>query len=554
VYGENEPTVDDDSTDRSGRPTPNVFPESTVPFTMTDARTYHERTKHSPASVRTSGHRLDFENKPIPYKIYEDLPSVPLASEIRPFQMPTLTAITGPGEGHDVEHVPDHDAERLPDLDAITQLCYYAAGITKTIERGDHEFEFRAAACTGALYHIDLYLVCGDLPNLDAGVYHFDPRTLSLDVLRNGDYRGVLAEATGDLEAVVHAPVTVVATSTWWRNAWKYRERTYRHAFWDSGTVLVNALAVARSLDLPAEVVMGFADGRVNHLLGTDPDYEGALALLPAGFADDPAPDPPAVESIGPETRPLSPDPVHYDLIADAYRASALQDGDDAREWRAARPGGEGVGTRSPSPEVGEGDRVPLEPVGDDRASKVPLHVTVPRRGSCREYRREPIAFRKFSTILDRATRGFRADFRDPDGLGLQYNDAYLIVNSVDSLPSGTYHYHPDAADLERLQSGEFRRNAGHLALDQRLGADAAVCVYFLTDLDAVAEKLGNRGYRAAQLEASLAAGKLYLGAYAHRDLGATGLTFYDDAVTEFFEPRAEGQTPTFLWTVGRPA
>ena len=66
-------------------------------------------------------------------------------------------------------------------------------------------------------------------------------------------------------------------------------------------------------------------------------------------------------------------------------------------------------------------------------------------------------------------------------------------------------------------------------------------------------DALGDRGYRAAQLEAAVTAGRLYLAAYAHRDLGATGLTFYDDAVAEFFSPRAEGQTPTFCWTLGRP-
>jgi len=38
---------------------------------------------------------------------------------------------------------------------------------------------------------------------------------------------------------------------------------------------------------------------------------------------------------------------------------------------------------------------------------------------------------------------------------------------------------------------------------------------------------LGARGDRAAQLEAGIVAGRIYLGAYANR-YGATGLTFYD--------------------------
>ena len=63
----------------------------------------------------------------------------------------------------------------------------------------------------------------------------------------------------------------------------------------------------------------------------------------------------------------------------------------------------------------------------------------------------------------------------------------------------------------------------------------------------------GNRGYRAVQLEAGILGGKLYLAAYAQR-LGATGLTFFDDDVTRFFSPHAEGKNAIFLIAVGHSA
>ncbi|WP_137284276.1 SagB/ThcOx family dehydrogenase [Halorussus salinisoli] len=533
------------------------------------AREYHEQTKHSPERLRNSNFGLDFSNKPTPYKIYEELPTVALPRRVRPPQRPTLAAIAGGN--------PDSGETRTPDLGDLTQLCYYAAGVTKKIRRGEREILFRAAACTGALYHVDLYLVTGDCvepqarrdggdetadrPDLDAGVYHFDPRTLSLDVLREGDYRKVLADATGDEERVADAPLTVVATSTWWRNAWKYRERTYRHAFWDSGTVLANLLGVAHALDLSAGVVAGFADRQVADLLGVDVEREAPLELVPVGTGtgtrtgtgigtEEPIPDAPGVEPLSPATKPLSRREKQYDLIPAAYRGSALEDGAAAREWREKRPEDSGVGTRPP----GDGARVELDPVDDARAAKTPLHRTVRRRGSCREYDRETLNFRKVSTVLDRAVSGFPADFRDPEGPALQFGDCYLVVHDVAEVAPGAYQYHPEAGELELLREGDFRREAAHLALDQRLAGDAGLCAFFLTDLDAVVERLGDRGYRAAQLEASLTAGRLYLAAYAHRDLGATGLTFYDDLVTEFFEPRSDGQTPTFLWTMGRPA
>ncbi len=63
----------------------------------------------------------------------------------------------------------------------------------------------------------------------------------------------------------------------------------------------------------------------------------------------------------------------------------------------------------------------------------------------------------------------------------------------------------------------------------------------------------GNRGYRALQLEAGILGGKLYLAAYAQR-LGATGLTFHDDDVTNFFSPHAKSKSAIFLVALGRSA
>ena len=131
-------------------------------------------------------------------------------------------------------------------------------------------------------------------------------------------------------------------------------------------------------------------------------------------------------------------------------------------------------------------------------------------------------------------------------------NELYLIVHSVEGLPAGAYVLHRNDCVLECLKEGDFRREAGHLGLDQELPANAAVTIFFLADLNPVLKRFGNRGYRAVQLEAGILGGKLYLASYA-QGLGATGLTFYDDAVTEFFSPHAKGKSAIFLVAVGKP-
>src|SRR5262249_8835591 len=99
---------------------------------------------------------------------------------------------------------------------------------------------------------------------------------------------------------------------------------------------------------------------------------------------------------------------------------------------------------------------------------------------------------------------------------------------------------------------GEWGGGAGGWGLGQELPAAAAVDVYSLTDLPRVLDRFGNRGYRAAQLEGGITGGRLYLAAYAQR-FGATGLTFFDDEVIEFFSPHATGKSVMFLVALGPP-
>src|SRR5467141_2910744 len=152
------------------------------------AWTYHNATKHSYTSIRTNPHFMDWSNQPLPFKIYTTLELLRLPAEVRQTGVAALSAIA--------ESVPSH-ANASPDLEAVAQLLYLSAGITRRRTYSGGEIYFRAAACTGALYEVELYLVCGELGGLEAGVYHFGPAEFGLRKLRAGDYRGALVDATG---------------------------------------------------------------------------------------------------------------------------------------------------------------------------------------------------------------------------------------------------------------------------------------------------------------------------------------------------------------------
>ena len=481
---------------------------------------YHEATKLSYINLRT---------KPPLYKSYRGIPTVPLPAQFPAPSMSVLEALSGAATAI--------GGAAPVSLDALAQLLYYSAGlIRKAFLRSAGEVHYRAAASAGALYPIDLYAVCGGLDGLEAGVYHFSPADFSLGLLRRGDFRAYLARAAGDDSAVAAAPVSIVGAANLWRSAWKYRARGYRYCFWDCGTILANLLAVANSLGLPARPAVGFVDADVDGLLGLDPQDEVSLCVVPvgAGAAAPPEASGP-LPAIAPEYNTAS-HRIEYAESTGAHRAGDLDDPAGVAVWRRAARVGD-------FPQATDG--APAAPIP---ASALPLGRAIVERGSTRRFARQPVPPDAFRAILAAAGRSAPWDFL----AGGSLNDFYIIVNAVDSLEPGAYHYFPGSGELSLLKAGNFREEAAHLCFEQALGGDSAAVVFFMTDLGNVFDRMGARGYRAAQLEAGVMGGNMYLAAHA-LGLGATGMTFYDDEVTEFFSPHAEGKSVMFLVGLGLP-
>ncbi len=470
------------------------------------ARGFHDATKLSYISLAT---------KPPLYKSYPGLPTVALPADMPSPGAATLPSVAGvmsPSQG-------------TLDLTTIAQLLHYSAGlIRRSTLRTAGEVHYRAAASAGALYPIELYVVCGDLPDLTAGVYHYGPATNLLTLLRSGDYRGNLAQSAGAHPAVADAPATIVCSCVFWRSAWKYRERGYRYCYWDNGTILANMTAAACALGQPAEIVAGFVDSEVDALLGLEPSSEASFCLVPVGSGSAAPPamgDPGPVDAgvLGVERR------TEYPETTALHAGSILTNTAEVASWRNSA-----IQRSSDSP--------------DDWPESAPLGGTIAHRGSTRRFAREPMPLGRLEALLAASTAQIKADYGD----GLI--DTYLIVNAAEGIAPGTYYYSPSKRQMELLSEGEYREEAGHLCFEQALGADSSAVAYFMADLDAILARFGNRGYRLAQLEAGIIGGRMYLSTHA-MGLGATGMTFYDDAVAAFFSPHAAGKSLMFLVGLG---
>ncbi len=497
---------------------------------------YHDGTKHPSGYLLDPRHGFDPSNLPLLFKKFLDVETIPLPLKKDPIGLSALEAIS-----KDTFNI---NGQGILDLSVIAKLLHYSAGITKTVRYPGGETRFRAAACTGALYHIEIYAICGDLPGLSAGVYHYDPEESSLALLRQGDYRPHLIQATAGEESVLHAPVVFVYTDVIWRNAVKYQAREYRHAFWDSGTILSNTLAMVSAHRLQTKLVLGFVDELVSELLGLDATKEVPLALLSIGSRDSvPAKALGQAKKLSLKTLPISDYEIEFPAIREMHAASSLINEEEVVSWRNS--------VNNQAGKISAKKLIPLEENSPAEVQADSIETVITRRGSTRRFARISLTLQQLTTIIAKSTQGFPSDYMSPDETSL--SQLYLIVNSVEGLEPGAYVFHKEKHALELLELGDYRRMAGHLGLGQALPADASVNIYFLTDLHRVLDRFGNRGYRAAQLEASITAGRIYLAAYAQH-LGATGLTFFDDDVVEFFSPHAMGKSVMFLILLGKRA
>ncbi|HYI17007.1 MAG TPA: SagB/ThcOx family dehydrogenase [Thermomicrobiales bacterium] len=513
------------------------------------AREFHDLTKYTlinegqddadilmgvPPNLEAAIWQEDWSIEPQPFKTYTTAESLELPREFAPFSLPILDAIAASGT---------RQSSAVPDLDRLARICLLSNGILKTGGHGTNRvIEYRAAGGTGARYHVELYLVTGDLPGLDAGVYHYDAKEHTFRVLRRGDYRARLAEATAGESSVATAPAILISTSTFWRNAWRYKARAYRHVLWDTGTTISNILAVAAASELSTKVVMGFVEDEVNGLLGIDGQHESTICLIPLGQDSQPGQATSAIEPLDLETIPISAREVEFPPLTAMNNATWLESRNEVAEWRA-NP----LRRSLPQP---TGDVIPLRPLAPEAAPGMTVDDAIRRRRSTRHYDIEtPIPFDAFSTLLERSNRGAAFDGLDITAPALA--DPYLIVNNVEGLTPGSYAYHPQQGVLELLEAGNMRESAARLACTQQYAGDAHVNLYYMADLEPILEAYGNRGYRVAQLQAALYASRLHLGTHALR-LGAVGSTSEDDLVTEFFSPHAAGKSFLFILTFGK--
>src|SRR5262249_36839209 len=109
--------------------------------------------------------------------------------------------------------------------------------------------------------------------------YHYDPAHHALDLLSSGNFTHTLLDALAQPPETL--PVyTLLFSSLFWKDGFKYQEFSYRLQCLDVGCLLAQAQVVAEHYRLWSRLHFQFLDFQIKQLLGLNPLEESIYAVL----------------------------------------------------------------------------------------------------------------------------------------------------------------------------------------------------------------------------------------------------------------------------------
>lgn len=154
--------------------------------------------------------------------------------------------------------------------------------------------EFRTAPSAGALYPMEVYVVCGNVEGLPAGVYRYRPDKHGLVKSVDGDKRAELSEAAMGQASVRNAAIDLIIAGVYERTTGKY-DRPVRdkrigasypsgvgYVHMEAGHVAQNVYLQSVSLGLGTVTIGAFYQGQVKAAAELRDD-ERPLYIMPVG-------------------------------------------------------------------------------------------------------------------------------------------------------------------------------------------------------------------------------------------------------------------------------
>ncbi len=146
---------------------------------------------------------------------------------------------------------------------------------------------YKTVPSAGGLYPLSIFIAIGkeSIEEIKAGIYRYTPLTNSIELIKEGDYRRIIAISCFGQAFISKAPISLIIISNFERMKYKYGSRGIRYALIEAGHSCQNLELAALSLGLVSCPVGAFSDSEIIKILGTQ-DYGIPLYVIPIGYEE----------------------------------------------------------------------------------------------------------------------------------------------------------------------------------------------------------------------------------------------------------------------------
>jgi SagB-type dehydrogenase family enzyme len=184
------------------------------------------------------------------------------------------------------------------------------------------------------------------------------------------------------------------------------------------------------------------------------------------------------------------------------------------------------------------------------------LHEALENRKSIRKYQNKSMKKETLSYLLWASTGISRKEgsyeFRTAPSAGALYPiETYLVINRVEEVNPGVYHYNIQNHYLELLKEGDYAVETANAALGQKMCVEAPVVFIWTAIFQRMKWKYDQRAYRYIYLDAGHIAENLALSATS-LDLGSCQIgALYDDEVNQIIDVDGTEESVIYMSVVG---
>ena len=492
--------------------------------------------------------QVDWEDAPLPYKLYRGLPGVPLTAEV------PLT----------LKKREDH---LTPNLEELGHFLWYIYGLTQFSQSviNDETVEKKASFAQslrrfvpsgGALYPNELYVYV-KLDDIANGIYHYDVAHHRLLLLREGNFDDYLSRSLANNLSLSDCFCTVFVSTVFWKNFYKYNNFSYRLQGLDAGVVIGQTLEVANRMGFSTRVCYQFLDRSINHLLGLSVPEESVYAVIPISMK-------PFITCVDNEQKreemvsaselcrevPMlnhvsynrSKRVIDYPMLRKLNEASMFE---TTQSFVKIRKNND--------------KKLPLDTTEmvllpfTERFSYDFASVCRKRYSPDNDFMLGKVSQTQLSTLLKETfSFSYQNDLDETQGQFETRVSLYGSFYNVEGIPNGAYSYDYGTHALRRITEGDYREflQSGLTMPNVNL-YQVPLCMHVVGDKDHLKEKLGYRGYRIQQMEAGILVQRLLLVSCALGMGGHPLLGFDANQCDELYRIGSKGKTSLIQIPVG---